>query len=66
LRRKGFPTYRLVRYADDLVVCVKGTREQAEALLSVLAGLPVVTEQERTLTRPGAAAGRAGWWLGSA
>jgi len=37
LRRKGYPTYRLVRYADDLVVCVKGTRAQAEALLDELA-----------------------------
>lgn len=36
LRRKGHPTYRLVRYADDLVVCVKGTRGQAVALLGVL------------------------------
>jgi RNA-directed DNA polymerase len=37
LRRRGFPTYRLVRYADDLVICVKGTRAQAEQLLDVLA-----------------------------
>jgi RNA-directed DNA polymerase len=36
LRRKGHPTYRLVRFADDLVVCVNGTREQAEALLGTL------------------------------
>jgi RNA-directed DNA polymerase len=39
LRKKGHPTYRLVRYADDLVVLVKGTREQAQALLSELAGV---------------------------
>ena len=36
LRRRGFPTYRLIRYADDLVICVKGTRQQAEQLLAVL------------------------------
>jgi RNA-directed DNA polymerase len=36
LRRKGQPTYQLVRFADDLVVLVKGTREQAEALLGQL------------------------------
>ncbi len=36
LRQRGFPTYRLVRYADDLVICVKGTRQQAQALLGVL------------------------------
>jgi RNA-directed DNA polymerase len=38
LRRKGHPTYRLVRYADDLVLLVKGTRAQAQALLDQLAG----------------------------
>lgn len=31
-RRKGLPTYRLVRYADDFVVLVNGTRSDAEAL----------------------------------
>jgi RNA-directed DNA polymerase len=36
LRKRGFPTYRLIRFADDLVICVKGTRQQAEALLDVL------------------------------
>lgn len=36
LRRKGYPTYRLVRFADDMVVCVNGTRAQAEALLGTL------------------------------
>jgi RNA-directed DNA polymerase len=30
MRRKGQPTYRLVRYADDFVVLVKGTRQHAE------------------------------------
>jgi RNA-directed DNA polymerase len=31
-RRKGLANYRLVRYADDFVVLVAGTRAQAEAL----------------------------------
>ncbi len=38
LRRKGHATYRLIRYADDLVLLVKGTRPQATALLDQLAG----------------------------
>lgn len=33
LRKRGGATCRLVRYADDLVVLVAGTREHAEALL---------------------------------
>jgi RNA-directed DNA polymerase len=37
LRRKGHPTYRLVRYADDLVLMVMGTRAQAKVLLDQLA-----------------------------
>jgi len=32
LRKKGLPTYRLVRFADDFVILVKGTQEQAEAI----------------------------------
>ena len=32
LRRKGMATYRMVRFADDFVLLVKGTEEQAEAL----------------------------------
>jgi RNA-directed DNA polymerase len=32
LHRKGQATYRLIRYADDFVIMVKGTRAQAEAL----------------------------------
>jgi RNA-directed DNA polymerase len=32
LRKRGGATYRLVRYADDFVVMVAGTREQAVAL----------------------------------
>ncbi|MFI6086046.1 group II intron reverse transcriptase/maturase [Streptomyces sp. NPDC051217] len=31
-RRKGLPNFRLVRYADDFVVLVHGTKEEAEAL----------------------------------
>ncbi len=31
-RRKGLPNYRLVRYADDFVVLVRGTRSDADAL----------------------------------
>jgi RNA-directed DNA polymerase len=31
-RRKGHATYRLVRYADDFVILVRGSREQAEAI----------------------------------
>jgi RNA-directed DNA polymerase len=38
LQRTGHPTYRLVRYADDLVLLVRGTREQAQVLLEQLAG----------------------------
>jgi RNA-directed DNA polymerase len=36
LQRKGLPTYRLCRYADDLILMVMGTREQAQALLGQL------------------------------
>jgi hypothetical protein len=38
LRSRGHATYRLVRYADDLVIMVKGTEQQAQALLQQLAG----------------------------
>ena len=38
LQRTGHPTYRLVRYADDLLLLVRGTRTQAEARLEQLAG----------------------------
>jgi RNA-directed DNA polymerase len=31
-RRRGQATYRLIRYADDFVILVRGTREQAEAV----------------------------------
>jgi RNA-directed DNA polymerase len=36
LHRTGQVTYRLVRYADDLVLLARGTREQAQALLEQL------------------------------
>lgn len=36
LRRRGFATYRLVRYADDFIVMVKGTQAQAEAIMAEL------------------------------
>jgi len=39
LHRTGKPTYRLIRYADDFVLMVKGTRAQAEALREEIAGL---------------------------
>jgi RNA-directed DNA polymerase len=35
-RRKGFATYRLIRYADDFVVMVKGTNAQAEMVMAEL------------------------------
>jgi RNA-directed DNA polymerase len=31
-RRRGLPTYRLIRYADDFIVVVHGTRDHAEGL----------------------------------
>jgi RNA-directed DNA polymerase len=38
LQRTGRATYRLIRYADDLVLLARGTREQAQALLEQLTG----------------------------
>jgi RNA-directed DNA polymerase len=38
-RRRGEATYRLVRYADDFVVLVHGTRDHAEALRDKAAGV---------------------------
>jgi RNA-directed DNA polymerase len=37
LQRTGRVTYRYIRYADDLVLLARGTREQAQALLEQLA-----------------------------
>jgi RNA-directed DNA polymerase len=36
LQRTGRVTYRIIRYADDMVLLVRGTREQAQALLEQL------------------------------
>lgn len=51
-RRKGLPTYRLVRYADDFVVMVNGTREHAEALkvevAEVLATIGLRLSEDKT------------------
>ena len=51
-RRQGVPTYRLVRYADDFVVMVGGTREDAEALwdevATVLAPMGLRLSEEKT------------------
>jgi RNA-directed DNA polymerase len=38
-RRKGLATYRLVRYADDFVVMVNGTRAHAEGLREEVAAV---------------------------
>ncbi len=38
-RRHGQPNYRLVRYADDWCLVIKGTREHAEALREEIAGV---------------------------
>jgi len=38
-RRKGEATLRLTRYADDFVIAVHGTREQAEAIRAEVADL---------------------------
>jgi RNA-directed DNA polymerase len=51
-RRAGGPTMRLIRYADDFVVMVKGTREHAEALwpevTTVLAPMGLRLSEEKT------------------
>jgi RNA-directed DNA polymerase len=38
-RRTGRPNFRLVRYADDFVVLVHGTRSEAEAIKAEIGGL---------------------------
>jgi RNA-directed DNA polymerase len=38
-RRKGLGTWRIVRYADDFVVLVSGTRSNAEALRETVQGV---------------------------
>jgi RNA-directed DNA polymerase len=51
-RKAGIPAYRLVRYADDFVVMVGGTREHAEALWDetsrVLAPIGLRLSEEKT------------------
>jgi RNA-directed DNA polymerase len=51
-RRRGLPNYRLVRYADDFVVMVAGTRADAEALraeaATVLAPMGLVLSEAKT------------------
>lgn len=51
-RRRGGATYRLVRYCDDFVVMVSGTREQAERLweevATVLAGVGLRLAADKT------------------
>lgn len=49
LHRTGRPTYRLIRYADDFVLVVKGTRAQAEALKDEIATV-LATELKLTLS----------------
>lgn len=53
LRLKGQATYRLVRYADDFVVLVAGTREHAEHLCDVSAAVlqPIGLRLSDTKTR---------------
>jgi RNA-directed DNA polymerase len=51
-RRGGLPTWRLVRYADDFVIMVYGTREHVEELRGqvseVLAGMGLVLSPAKT------------------
>ena len=51
-RQKGLPTYRLVRYADDFVVLVAGTRDDAENLrdevAAVLSPMGLRLSEEKT------------------
>jgi RNA-directed DNA polymerase len=55
IRRRGGATYRLVRYADDFVVCVSGGREHAEALVGEIAQAlaPLDLRLSREKTRVG-------------
>jgi RNA-directed DNA polymerase len=52
LRRAGVPTMRLVRYADDFLVMVHGTRDDAETLwdevTAVLAPMGLRLSEEKT------------------
>jgi RNA-directed DNA polymerase len=52
-RQRGLPNYRLIRYADDFVILVSGTRLHTEALLSeaaaVLSTVGLRLSEEKTL-----------------
>ncbi|MCA1700493.1 MAG: group II intron reverse transcriptase/maturase [Actinobacteria bacterium] len=52
IRRRGGATYRLIRYADDFVVCVAGERRHAEELIAetekVIAPLGLKLSREKT------------------
>jgi RNA-directed DNA polymerase len=52
-RRHGLPNYRLVRYADDWCLVIKGTKDDAEALRADIAGvlstMGLRLSQEKTL-----------------
>ena len=52
-RRQGLPNFRLVRYADDWCLMVKGTQADAQALreqiAGVLAGMGLRLSEEKTL-----------------
>ncbi len=51
-RKRGEATYRLIRYADDFVICVAGDRQHAEALVTetahVLRPLGLTLSKEKT------------------
>jgi RNA-directed DNA polymerase len=51
--RRGLPTFKLVRYADDWCLVIKGTREHAEAwreeIAQVLSTMGLRLSQEKTL-----------------
>ena len=52
IRRRGGATYRLIRYADDFVICVAGERRHAEELIAetekVIAPLGLKLSREKT------------------
>jgi RNA-directed DNA polymerase len=52
-RQRGLPNYRLIRYADDFVILVSGTRLHTEALLpeaaAVLSTVGLRLSEEKTL-----------------
>jgi RNA-directed DNA polymerase len=49
IRRRGQPTFRLIRYADDFIVAVRGSREQAESLRAEIGDL-LATKLNMTLS----------------